>query len=227
MANPMERWHPASNEVKKPIRASNMNKKSKRNKSGHSGANWLKKTLIFLAISLLMGGLLWMVIEKEQLKKEAAFPNKMVELHEMLNPVYTGQDEHGKPYIIKATKGKLLNPDDEDSLLHIDLPWGEFVGNDNVTVQLSAAQGLYDTKARILTLNDNVRFVTSDGYDFTTPAAIIYMKEARAEGDKPVKGKGPQGVIRAEGFRIGEKGAIVSFIGNSQALLKESAPRKD
>lgn len=221
MANPqMDRWHPPITQVRKPQRASNMNKKSRRNRQGHS-KSWVKKILIFLAVAILASGLVWMLIEKENLKKEAAFPRKMVELHEMLNPVYTGQDEHGKPYIVKATKGKLLNPDDEDSLLHIDLPWGEFMGSDNVTVQLSAVQGLYDTKARVLTLKDNVRFVTSDGYDFTTPSAILYMKEARAEGNQPVQGKGPQGVIRAEGFRIREKGAIVTFIGNSQALIKE------
>lgn len=220
MANPqMERWHPTFKEVKKPARASNMNKRKKAASKGYRSSAKLKKMLIFSALAVLVFGLIWMAIEKENLKKEAAFPEKMVELHEMLNPVYTGQDEHGKPYIIRATKGKLLNPDDEDSLLHIDMPWGEFIANDNVTVNLSATQGLYDTKARILNLKDNVRFVTSDGYDFTTSAATLYMKEARAVGDKPVQGQGPQGAIQAEGFRIREKGAIVTFIGNSKALL--------
>jgi lipopolysaccharide export system protein LptC len=100
---------------------------------------------------------------------------------------------------------------------------------DKSTVELSASSGIYDEKAELLTLHDNIELVSSTGYEGHLSEAVIDVRKGNVVSDEPVAVKMLHGVLNAKRLDILDKGSVVRFGGVTMTLLpgKEATPSDD
>ncbi len=68
--------------------------------------------------------------------------------------------------------------------------------------------------------------VTHDlGYRLETELAVVDIPAARAYGDRPVSGTGPEGDLSGSGFEILDKGQTVKVLGRSKLIIKETSKK--
>jgi hypothetical protein len=96
--------------------------------------------------------------------------------------------------------------------------------HDGARVVITAASGIYQSQAQILDLFGNVELVHQNGTVFTTDTARLNVANNSAQGDDPVEGHGPQGNVKAQGFRIYNKGDTLIFTGDADLVLKGAHP---
>ncbi len=89
---------------------------------------------------------------------------------------------------------------------------------DNSTVELTALSGTYDVKAEILTLENNIRLVSSTGYEGTLSTAVIDVRKGNVVSDRPVWVKMLNGVLNAKRLDIVDHGSVVRFSGVAMTL---------
>lgn len=139
----------------------------------------------------------------------------------MVHPRYAGVDRLNRPYVLTAAVGRQL-PDRRD-LASLEQPRARMIVHGGAQVVLTAATGVYQSQAQLLDLFGNVTLTHQNGTRFTTGRAHVDFSAETARGDAPVAGTGPSGTIRAEGFRILNKGDTIVFTGRSHLLLKRTA----
>ncbi len=58
-----------------------------------------------------------------------------------------------------------------------------------------------------------------------TESARVHLDEGMAEGSQPVEGHGSIGTIRAEGFRVLDRGARIFFLGRSKMVFEPESQK--
>lgn len=209
---------------------SNLNKRQLKalSVSSHFWLQTAKRGFYIVSFTLLLVAFFWPFVNRQDYDHdEIQRLNNAAPQKEMIAPVFQGQDENHKPFVLTAEKSIVLenepNADLDNSTILLDFPKGEFLNEKNEKVLIDSEKGTYLPNIKILKLNQNVHIVTEDGHDFRTESAIIDLKDSSAQGNEPVKGFGPQGNIQAQGFRMTNKGAKVVFIGNSQSQLYQKS----
>jgi len=134
---------------------------------------------------------------------------------------YQGIDENDRPYRLTA-EGAVQNPRDKN-LVALEIPQAELTMENGSQVTVAAESGVYNGSGKTLDLMGKVRVTRDDGYVFETEVARVDLAAGTVAGDDPVVGRGPGGTIRAEGFRVLQKGAVVEFRGASRLLLPPGA----
>lgn len=140
----------------------------------------------------------------------------------MINPRFSGRDEAGAPFIVTADtairrRGEALNLTELENP-RIDFEMLEAIDEDADGVL--ARSGLYDSEARTLDLDTDVRFRTRSGYLFRSEQARVYLGQDRVVGDSAVEGVGPMGRIRADSYEVLDGGDHVVFTGNVIARIE-------
>lgn len=140
----------------------------------------------------------------------------------MINPRFTGRDEGGAPFTVTADtairrRGEAINLTELENP-RIDFEMLEAI--DQSADGVLAETGLYDSEARTLDLDTDVRFRTRSGYLFRSEDARIYLGEDRVVGDSAVEGIGPMGRIRADRYEVLDGGDHVVFTGNVVARIE-------
>lgn len=86
---------------------------------------------------------------------------------------------------------------------------------DKNTMFLSAKDGLYDRKAGVLTLNNNISLKSTSGYEIRLNEAIVDTASGEVVSNKPVEVVlQEQGTLRAERLEVLKSGEVVRFTGN-------------
>jgi len=143
---------------------------------------------------------------------------------EMTNPRYSGLNTKGEPMVVTATRAVQVGEMDE--AIDLENVKGELTRTGGGWVRIESLTGQYDQKNNMVVLTGQVRLTDNDGYDVVTDKATINLTApAQASGDQPVTGKGPQGNIRANGFRITDEGKTVVFTGRSRLVLPQGNGR--
>lgn len=137
---------------------------------------------------------------------------------EATNPRYVGTDEKNRPFKLEA-KSAQQTPGNTDRVRLVE-PKGQMTLENGNWVAVSAKKGEFDQKTRILQLEGDVVVFHDANYTFRTEAATVDTAKSSAWGDRPVKAHGPKGSIEAEGFRVSEKGEVVTFTGRAKVILK-------
>lgn len=180
----------------------------------------LRFALIGLAVAL---GLL--VFIQLLLNNSNAVPETVETVGEnarMINPRFTGRDEGGAPFTVTADtairrRGEAINMTELENP-RIDFEMLEAI--DQSADGVLAETGLYDSDARTLDLETDVRFRTRSGYLFRSEDARIYLGEDRVVGRNAVEGVGPMGRIRADSYEVLDGGDHVVFTGNVVARIE-------
>jgi lipopolysaccharide export system protein LptC len=84
---------------------------------------------------------------------------------------------------------------------------------DKSRVTLTAVDGVYDTKADLLTLGQEIVIISTAGYQGRLSEALIEVKKGRIVSEKPVQLKMPQGTLDANRMEVTETGAVIRFEG--------------
>jgi lipopolysaccharide export system protein LptC len=181
----------------------------------------LKRALPALGVLLLLLIAVWPQLTPVWERMRFAFP--AIDLRDarelrMLNPRYAGIDRAGRPYVVTATVGHQV-PDRQD-LMSLESARAEMKSHSGADVVVTAETGVYQSQAQLLDLFGNVTLTHENGTRFVTQRARLDVAHNAAEGNDPVEGHGPSGEIKAQGFRIYERGDTVIFTGNSETLLR-------
>jgi lipopolysaccharide export system protein LptC len=94
---------------------------------------------------------------------------------------------------------------------------------DKSKVTLTAVEGIYDTKADLLQLNQEILIVSTAGYQGRLTEAQIEVKKGRIVSEKPVQLKMPQGTLDANRMEVTETGAVIRFEGGVVLVLTPEA----
>jgi lipopolysaccharide export system protein LptC len=95
---------------------------------------------------------------------------------------------------------------------------------DKSVVELSATDGLFDTKAEVLKLDKNILVKSSSGYEGRLIQAVINTRTGSIVSEKPVAVKMLQTTINANGLEIEHAGDVIRFTGGVAMKLM---PNKD
>jgi len=185
----------------------------------------LKRVLPAIGIALLLLVAVWPrlapLLERIRLALPAIDLREARELR-MLNPRYTGTDRENRPFVLTAAVGQQVP--DRDDLMSLEKPRADLKTHAGAVVVVTADTGIYQSKAQLLDLFGNVTMVHENGSKFVTETARLNVADNSAQGDDPVEGHGPQGDIKAQGFRIYNKGDDLLFTGNADLVLRGARP---
>lgn len=84
---------------------------------------------------------------------------------------------------------------------------------DQSTVTMDAREGLFDTKAQVLDLRNDIFLQSSTGYEARLKRALVDINKGTVSSDEPVAVKLLNGTLDANRLRITEKGDLVRFEG--------------
>jgi lipopolysaccharide export system protein LptC len=129
----------------------------------------------------------------------------------MQGPRMQGFTSDGRPYEFNASAAAqdIGKPDIlelKDIHARMELP-------NQGSVEMSALAGLYDTKADLLRINDNIVLKSTTGYDGVLTEAVIEIKKGRVVSDQPVEVKMLNGTLKANRMEITNSGELARFDG--------------
>lgn len=147
-----------------------------------------------------------------------SFKSEKNNTNQVLAPHFTGWDKKGQFFSIKArsTKENKANTNNTQSntydLLDLEASIKLLSGE---IIYIKAKSGLLNSEDQILLLNQDVFINHSQGYKINTSQAIVYYGQSLIVGDHPINGIGPQGLLKANGFRIEDNGAKIILEGQT------------
>lgn len=135
----------------------------------------------------------------------------------MINPRYVGTDKDRKPFSITSDVAR--NSAVDRMKIDLEVPKGDIALNDGTWLILTAETGVYARTAKTLDLFGGVTLFHDSGYEIRTDSAYVDLEKGTAEGDRPVRGQGPFGDLRSEGFILLDKGKVIHFTGKSKLVI--------
>jgi LPS export ABC transporter protein LptC/lipopolysaccharide transport protein LptA len=143
----------------------------------------------------------------------------------MDNPFYRGFTEDGGSYVVRA---RTAQPDLADtkriSLDHIE---GTLTDAKNVTTDLTAARGLFDSGQSVLKLEGGIDITSQDGLKARLQSAVVDTKQNVIDSEEPVVVDLPNGQIRSNRLRIVQKENTIHFIEDVRTHLKPNSGRQN
>jgi lipopolysaccharide export system protein LptC len=104
------------------------------------------------------------------------------------------------------------------NLVELDKLHAKMEMQDKSSVEMTAASGVYDVKAEILTLKGDIHLVSSTGYEGRLSEAVIDVRKGSVTSDKPVSLKMLNGFLNAQRLDIGDHGSVLRFTGVAMTL---------
>ena len=135
----------------------------------------------------------------------------------MVNARFVGTDEGNQPFSITADIAKNLLKNTSD--VELEMPKADITLKDGSWLVVTAETGLYGRETQTLDLIGAVNLFHDSGYEIRTAKADVDLARGVAEGDAPVEGHGPFGELKAEGFRLEDKGRVIIFTGRSRLVI--------
>jgi lipopolysaccharide export system protein LptC len=96
--------------------------------------------------------------------------------------------------------------------------------DDTTSMKISAAEGLFDTKSEILTLDRNIVVTSSNGYEGNLQHAVVDTHTGNVVSDKPVTVKMLDGTVNANRLEILEAGDLIRFDKGVAVKLRLDSP---
>jgi lipopolysaccharide export system protein LptC len=129
----------------------------------------------------------------------------------MQQPRLTGFTIDSRPYDFTADSAEqdITKPD----LMDLHRIHAKIEMEDKSMVNLAADNGRYDMKSEILTLLDNIRLISSTGYEARLNEATIDVHKGTVISDKPVWVKLTNGELRAKRLEVLDSGDVIRFTG--------------
>ena len=183
---------------------------------------WMRRMLPAIAIGLLLMLVAWPRLQTALDRLKAHLPkldmSQAGDLR-MVNLRYTGYDKHGQPVTITAESAR-QRPGGNDDVVELTAPKADLATQSGSWIAVTGETGMYQPSAQQLDLFGKVELFQDKGNSFRTDSAHVDVAKGTAEGNDAVEGNGPFGNLRAEGFRVEERGDVIKFLGKSSLVLE-------
>ena len=130
----------------------------------------------------------------------------------MVNARYLGVDDKNQPFTVTAAEASqpqanspLVTLQEISADVFIDDRSGQWLA-------LTAREGLYQREKRFLDLAGDVTIFSDQGHEFHTSRAHVDLAARTADGDAPLNGQGPLGLLEAGNFFL-DDGEQTMFFG--------------
>lgn len=153
----------------------------------------------------------------------AALKARETEDPAMVNARYLGTDRNNRLFSVTADLAKNLL--DDSQAVELEMPKADITLEDGSWLVLTAETGVFERQQKTLQLVGAVNLFHDSGYEFRTTKALIDLTEGAATGNEPVQGHGPFGELRADGFRLADKGRTIIFTGKAKLVLYQGIGR--
>ena len=90
-------------------------------------------------------------------------------------------------------------------------------------ISIKAPIGFFNQKNNLLELKEQVEMFYSEGMNVITSSAFFDFNSSKGYGNKPIKGQGFLGDLKAEGFEFSSKDDILIFKGHNDITIKEES----
>jgi lipopolysaccharide export system protein LptC len=127
----------------------------------------------------------------------------------MQQPRLAGFTNDHRPYefTARAAAQDLTNPD----IVELQEVSASMEMQGDVTMQLSAHDGVYNTKTEILTLRQQILVSSTNGYQGRLTEAVIDTRRGTVVSDKPVEIKMLRGKLDANRLEVSSNGDVILF----------------
>jgi lipopolysaccharide export system protein LptC len=98
---------------------------------------------------------------------------------------------------------------------------------DGQQVTIKSINGVYDTKAELLRLNDHITINSTSGYEGRLSEATVHITSGNIVSESPVEVTLPNGVLNANRLEVKENGAVIKFGGGVQMTVKPEQGRPE
>lgn len=142
----------------------------------------------------------------------------------MHNARYFGADDKKQPYSVTADLATALG--EGVQAVELEMPKADIALEDGTWLVLTAKNGVYERSTEIIDLTGAVNLFHDTGYEFHTEKARLNLAAGTAEGHVPVDGQGPFGALKAEGFKLYDKGKRIEFTGKASLKLYPGAAKE-
>jgi lipopolysaccharide export system protein LptC len=135
----------------------------------------------------------------------------------MEQPRLTGftNDSRAYEFTARAAAQDITKPD----LMELHQLYAKMELQDKNTVEMSAQVGLYDIKAEILRLSDQILLTSSTGYEGRLSEAVIDVHKGTVVSEKPVAVKMLNGLLNANRLEVTDNGEVIRFDGGVTMML--------
>jgi lipopolysaccharide export system protein LptC len=129
----------------------------------------------------------------------------------MQQPRIAGFTSDSRPYEITAHAAAqdVTNPD----TIELQGIHGKSEMPDKTEFELTADNGVYDSKTEMLTLRQNIVLKSSGGFDVYLNEAVVDVHSSDVVSEKPVEVRMLQGTIKANRMEVAESGVEIRFGG--------------
>lgn len=135
----------------------------------------------------------------------------------MASPRLNGFTADGRPYSFNADYAAqdITQPD----LMELERITASMQMEDKSKIDLSSDSAVYDMKAEMLTLHDNIHITSTTGYEARLSEARIDMHKSTVVSQKPVWVKLLNGDVNGKQLEITDNGAVIRFTGGVSMTL--------
>ncbi len=95
---------------------------------------------------------------------------------------------------------------------------------DKGVIQMTAAAGIYDTKAETLRLDKDIVLTSSSGYECRLSEAMVDTRKGNVVSEHPVEVKMLQGTLNANRLEVVDSGDLVRFGGGVDMMMNLTKP---
>jgi lipopolysaccharide export system protein LptC len=129
----------------------------------------------------------------------------------MEQPRLAGYTAASLPYefTAKAAAQEITKPD----VMELEEIQAKIEMEDNSKVNITSNSGIYDLKADLLTLIDNVHLVSSTGFEVRLSRAVVDVHKGHVISETPVWVQLTNGVINAKQMEVSDSGDVIRFGG--------------
>jgi len=139
----------------------------------------------------------------------------------MVQPRFASTDADDNRFVVTAETA--LQSSKDPGKIRLETLQADIALDRQRWVSISALSGEFDSGSRMLRLNGNINLYSDQGYEFHTETALADVNKGTVTGDQEIKGLGPLGRVRADGFEVTGRGAVITFKGNVSLTINPEA----
>ena len=171
-----------------------------------------------LAVLMLLWPIMW-AEQREQfsmtLPTAQGMSNAKINMEQVR---FFSQDKKRQPLTVVAPRVLETNPTDQ--IITLYKPIATYRMSSGTEIRAETPYGLVYQNNQTMLLEDQVIATTNTGYKVVTKNVTCDNKIGVVTGKSPVTVTGPDGQIKAQGFRLYNKGNNIDFIGQTDSTLE-------
>jgi lipopolysaccharide export system protein LptC len=139
----------------------------------------------------------------------------------MQAPRIAGFTKDQRPYELtaRAAAQDVANP----NTIELQGLHGKTEMPDKAVFEMTADGGIYDAKAEMLTLRQNIVFKSTSGFEVYLSEAVVDVHSSNVVSEKPVRVRMQQGTINANRMEVLDSGDTIRFGGGVSMVMTASS----